>query len=104
MTSVEGIENKQSTMKKGWVYIVENPAWPNVVKIGAALHLKKRLGSYQTSDPYRAFRYVKTWKTDNREEHEAALHRQLVDLLLNGEWFRDDMARIEGVIEGIILV
>ena len=41
---------------KKYVYVISNPAYPNLYKIGTTSDLKKRLGQYQTSDPYRGYK------------------------------------------------
>lgn len=39
----------------GLVYLISNPSFPNHIKVGMTLDLKKRLNSYQTYDPFRQF-------------------------------------------------
>lgn len=37
------------------IYLIKNPAWPDHIKIGITTNLIKRLASYQTYDPHRAY-------------------------------------------------
>ncbi len=43
------------TRVKKYVYIISNKEWKNEWKVGIASNVKKRLNSYQTSDPNRAY-------------------------------------------------
>jgi hypothetical protein len=45
--------------KSGILYIIENPAFAEFVKVGITRDLSKRLLTYQTYDPYRAFKVRK---------------------------------------------
>lgn len=75
----------------GYVYALVNPAWPDVVKIGYAGSPKRRFFSYQTGDPYRAYRMI-GWSDvvlDSRAA-ETAVHARFADRRVEGsrEWFR----------------
>ena len=76
--------------KEGLVYLIKNPAWPNTYKIGITSNLLKRLASYQTYDPNRAYK-VETYEfvTDKRLVEKSALNKFKCDLT-KGEWISRD--------------
>jgi len=81
------LENYE-TAKEGQVYIIVNPAFPSWCKIGMAVDAEDRLKHYQTSSPYRDYKLIATYDTEDRREAEKAAH----DLLAKsherrGEWF-----------------
>jgi hypothetical protein len=41
---------------QGYLYLAENPVWPGWLKLGSSCDLQRRLGAFQTSDPFRAYR------------------------------------------------
>ena len=47
---------KQTSEKRGFVYIITNPAYPGYVKIGKALDVLSRLNSYHTYSPKRDYK------------------------------------------------
>ena len=52
-------------MKKGYIYIITNKAWPEYVKIGRTHNTKNRLKSYQTSSPFRDYEIYYEVYTEN---------------------------------------
>jgi hypothetical protein len=74
----------------GCVYVIENPAWPEWVKVGKAIDAEARLNSYQTSDPFRAYILHHHIEVPNRHESELKVHQEL-ELVCDGrrnEWFK----------------
>lgn len=75
----------------GYIYALVNPVWPGVVKIGMAGSVKRRFFSYQTGDPYRAYRVV-GWSDVmlNVRTAEIAAHKYFAAHLVPGsrEWFQ----------------
>ena len=61
-------------MKKH-IYVISNPAYPGVFKVGQASDLKKRLSSYQTSDPNRAYKVEFSVETTHYDEVERQVHK-----------------------------
>jgi len=45
-------------LEEGYVYIIQNPAWPDWKKIGMTDDLDKRLKQYQTSAPMRDYEII----------------------------------------------
>lgn len=79
-----------ATTKSGIVYIVENPSFAEHYKIGMTTNLDRRLASYQTYDPHRAFK-VKHYEfvLDRREAEEKLLKHSAIEVE-NGEWIKKE--------------
>jgi len=75
-----------STTKSGIIYLIENPAFPLHCKIGMTINLDKRLASYQTYDPHRAFKVRHYEFVLNRREAEASLLSHEAISVEAGEW------------------
>lgn len=73
--------------KKGYVYLVSNPAWQGWFKVGMAIDANDRLGSYQTGSPYRDYELRHKVLCKDRRKAEAFLHEQLSNFPNRGEWF-----------------
>lgn len=99
--SVADIENRQTRIPEGYVYVFSNPAWPGAVKIGSALFWDQRLQSYQTYDPYRAYRLVSYHYARKRKMAENQIHKDLDEHHISGEWFWTS-DKIAGVIASVI--
>lgn len=56
-------------------------------KIGITIDTNKRLKGIQTSCPF-PVEIVKTWKSENAQAVEQAMHRRFGEHRLNGEWFK----------------
>lgn len=73
----------------GFVYCVSNPSFVGYVKIGISKDIKKRLASYQTYDPHRAYKI----ETYSFVEDKRALERELLNHYKvstdRGEWLSD---------------
>lgn len=72
--------------KEGLVYLVQNPAWPDHLKVGMTTDLDARLSVYQTYDPYRSYK-VKHYEFvfDRRLVEKNILNRYNVNVE-KGEW------------------
>lgn len=83
---------KSNEISAGLVYLIENPAFPEHYKVGMTIDLKSRLNSYQTYDPYRAFKVVKyDFVLDRRlKEKELLQHPNILNE--QGEWVKKDFA------------
>lgn len=75
-------------IREGIVYFIENPAWPNLIKVGLTVDLDKRLASYQTYSPFRDFK-VKHYEfvLDRRIAEKRLLSSDLVEPQ-EGEWVK----------------
>lgn len=49
------LELNYTEIPEGFVYVISNPAWPSMRKVGFTLDPIKRLNQYQTYDPYRSY-------------------------------------------------
>lgn len=82
------LKNYKSS-KKGEVYILVNPAYPDWVKVGMAVDANDRLKGYQTSSPFRDFQLIHVIPTNDRRVAEAEIHRRLSAICpQRGEWFQ----------------
>lgn len=79
-----GIPLKET--KEGFLYFISNPAWPNKVKIGVTGDFNRRLASYQTYDPYRAYK-LEGWDfvISKREAEKLLLNKFKLESD-KGEW------------------
>ena len=74
------------------VYIVSNKAWGlNIFKVGVTEHLTRRLGGYQTGDPYRAYQYRYILETPHANQIESMIHDKFEQMSTNGEWITGDI-------------
>ena len=74
----------------GCVYVIQNPAWPDWVKVGKAVDAQDRLNSYQTSDPFRSYILHHHIEVSNRHKVELQVHQELevASALRKNEWFK----------------
>jgi hypothetical protein len=88
---------KQTSEKRGFVYIITNPAYPGYVKIGKALDVLSRLSSYQTYSPRRDYVLEDYKFFSNRKAAEDLMKKLLSGEQgdAEGEWFKVgvDMAK-----------
>ena len=89
--------------KKGEVYIVKNPAWNDWYKIGKAVDAKDRCKGYQTGSPYRDYKLIYSFNTDDRNRAEMEAHKKAEKICLErrGEWFYTK--EVNTLIEGVFL-
>lgn len=78
--------------KTGYIYIITNPAWENWVKIGITDNLDKRLQTYQTCDPYRAYKIEYFIKIDDYKKIEKLLEETMKPFAKKqlNEWYEID--------------
>ena len=72
----------------GYVYLITNPAWPGLVKVGRAVDPKERRSTFNCSDPMRRYRIEAAVLFPDRYVAEAEMHRILHKYRVGGEWFR----------------
>ena len=68
-----------SGISAGYVYAIGNPSWDNFVKIGSAIDVNDRLGSYQTSSPHRDYFIIDYYFVLDRRAEESHLHAMFKD-------------------------
>ena len=88
----EGAKDK----KQKYVYVISNPQYKNEYKVGVASDMKKRLGSYQTSDPNRSYKEEFSLLTPYFNEIEIKIHE---DFDNQHEWVKGDLKEIIKAIE-----
>ena len=81
---------KLSSIKKGYVYVITNKAWPGWVKIGMAVDVEERLNSFQTSSPHRDYILEHKIASNDRRKSEKKAHTRALPLSTDtkGEWFK----------------
>lgn len=72
---------------KGYVYIITNPAWLGLCKIGFTSSIVSRLRSYQTASPKRDYRIETFLYVSDCRRAERLLHDRLHGHRTDGEWF-----------------
>lgn len=71
------------------MYVVTNPAWPDMVKVGVTSDYKARLRQYQTGAPNRDYRLEGLVWFSNIAGVERAVHERLARFcgVRGTEWF-----------------
>jgi len=82
----------QNDTKEGFVYLIENVAFPGWIKGGMATDCNKRLSTYNFHDPESGFQFVAFKKVANRRKIERHLLKSLKVIAKSskGEWFKID--------------
>lgn len=78
---------QEEAVKDGFVYVLVNPAWPEMVKIGSAVDVASRLDQFQTGSPFRDYEMVYSVYTHDRLKAERTCHARIATSRLQGEWF-----------------
>lgn len=73
-TTKAPIRGADEAKEIGNVYIISNPAFRGVYKVGIAQNVHNRLNSYQTSDPYRGFKLEYNIETEHFKAIERHIH------------------------------
>lgn len=81
-------------IKEGFVYLITNPAWPNHMKIGSAIDVKRRFNSYQTYSPMRDYELKCYYFTNDRFSEEKQYHIMMPN---NNEWCEGDIDAISSL-------
>ena len=84
----KNIGELEGRSREGFVYIISNPVWPGLVKIGHAFDTQDRLASFNTGDPHRAYVLEFSRYFEDRIAAEAGMHALLHDCRGQGEWFQ----------------
>lgn len=86
---------KPHQFKEGFVYCIKNPAWPDYTKVGITYDLNSRLKSYQTADPFRAFKISHYEFVLDRFQAEKDILKEFDINLHHGEWLKlEDSTKI----------
>ncbi len=103
------LNNKQTEIEEGFVYIMTNPAWNGKVKVGKAIDYETRLNSFNTGTPEVDYKMNYVRYFENRSKAEKAAHALLKDhrIYKNGklvkEWFATSVEQAKEAIESIQL-
>ena len=89
-------DNGANYQIKKWVYVISNPSFKNMYKVGIATNWKTRLNSYQTSDPKRAYHLEHKKETPHFRALEKHIHENFES---NHEWVSGDLKEIITAIE-----
>ena len=73
--------------KRGFVYVIHHPAFPDFVKIGRAFNPESRLRGYQTCCPHRRYRIYAAIYFEDCHFAEHEIHARLNECRAAGEWF-----------------
>jgi hypothetical protein len=78
--------NLKPKLKCGILYLISNPVYPGMYKVGITQDLNKRLATYQTYDPFRRFK-VEHYRfvDDMRIEEKTILSKYQINIS-TGEW------------------
>jgi len=91
-------EIAEKTERKGFVYVIGHPAWPEHLKIGRAFDPESRLKGFQTGCPRRAYVLLYARYFDDCYVAERALHYHFDKYRREGEWFYiDEHEAIEAI-------
>ena len=88
-------QEKDNVLKK-YVYVISNPKYKNLYKVGIAKDYKARLNSYQTSDPYRNYKLEYRIYTPWFRALEKHIHTTFENMF---EWVKADLKEIIKEIE-----
>ena len=92
-----GVESPKRTdlgvdhREKKFVYVISNPTFPNVYKVGISKNWKARLNQYQTSDPLRGYQKEFVFETPYYREIEKHIQEKFDNL---SEWVQGDLEEI----------
>lgn len=97
----EESKKKYNNEKRGYVYLVENPAWLGWLKVGMAIDAEDRCNNYQTGSPYRDYKlcFKKFFKNKNAAESKAKAILEKKATEFNSEWFKIKLDKAINVIE-----
>lgn len=79
--------------KCGILYLISNPVFPCLYKIGITQDLDKRLASYQTYDPYRRYKVEHYIFVPDMRIVEKNILNQFKTDLAKGEWINSDKVK-----------
>ena len=89
----------KKSKEQGFVYVIANAAWEGIYKVGVAKDVKRRLNSYQTSDPNRGYKLIKEFQTPHYRAIETYIHHSFSG---SHEWVKADKDEIIAAIESEI--
>jgi len=79
--------------KKGYLYIISNPAYKGWCKVGITEDIDKRLSTYQTGDPFRNYKVEYILHQFDYKTAEKRLKETMKPFAkqIKGEWYEIDL-------------
>lgn len=77
----------------GIIYLISNPVFPGMYKIGITRDLDKRLSTYQTADPYRRYKIEHYKFVEDIRFEEKKLLSELKTNIAKGEWVNTEKVK-----------
>lgn len=92
--------SERTSDPSGYVYIIVHPKFPGWVKVGQTTNPRRRLGSYNTGDPFRGYQMPVAIQTRARRHAEWMAHERLrrMGYAVKGEWFDASLLLAERVV------
>ena len=81
--------------RQKFVYIISNKQYPGEYKVGVALDVNRRLNTYQTADPERAYKVEFQLRTAHYNDIEKYIHGRFDN---RHEWVRGELGAIKRAI------
>ncbi|MDD9823335.1 MAG: DNA methyltransferase [Gammaproteobacteria bacterium] len=76
LTTTPPIRGKADARPRKYVYVISNPAYPGMYKVGVAANAEARLNQFQTGDPKRRYQLEYKKMTPEYKTLEPYIHRQ----------------------------
>lgn len=76
------------TKSPGYVYVLRHPRYADLCKVGETINPQRRLRHYNTSCPYKEYRFNYLFRTDYVREVIYPFYDSNHELRLHGEWFQ----------------
>jgi len=70
------VRGRGDARPKKYVYVISNPAYPGLYKVGVATNAEARLNQFQTADPKRRYKLEFKTLTAEYKTMEPHIHRQ----------------------------
>lgn len=86
------------------LYLMINPLFPGLTKIGTAVNPSSRLGSYNSHDPTKGFRFyrIHPMTIGRARSLEKRCKAVLAPWRVSGEWYRLNAWDVEGKVSHIL--
>tara|TARA_R110000765_G_scaffold114357_2_gene207148 strand:+ start:8116 stop:8598 length:483 start_codon:yes stop_codon:yes gene_type:complete len=83
-------KNDYNRIKKGYIYVINNPCWEGWIKVGMAVDAENRCKQFQTSSPFRDYKLFYKKYFEDRKTAEKEIHKKLKNISerSEGEWFK----------------
>ena len=91
-------------MQKGYLYIIQNRAWPKWVKVGITTNIKNRLHTYQTGAPLRDYKVLYLIEHPKYKEAEKRVKNLMKPFAkqIKKEWFEVDIEMAKNSLDTLL--